>query len=250
MTHVLRWLPLAIAASLAFLPACGNTPSGGGNPDPVWRPSSQPVTPPGRMTDPVTARQLESLRQEVATAYQRLNTLTADYDNRQSRGTDRYFAKVHMRFSKPRKLRLDIESCSVSLLSGASVLWLGDGIVKGKKSIGVLPISTTSPLSEKPCLRGWLYSDTDYEAMVRSLLAGLGSARVVGQGTLAGRQVLTVEFPARLPGVQVERVGIDLALRLPVLREMRENAQGAPVFTTTYTKLVPNATLPGNSFSL
>jgi hypothetical protein len=31
---------------------------------------------------------------------------------------------------------------------------------------------------------------------------------------------------------------------------MRENAQGAPVFTTTYTKLVPNATLPGNSFSL
>ena len=250
MTRVFRWLPLAIALPLALFPACGNTPSGGGNPEPVWRPSARPATPPGGMTDPATARQLESLRQEVATAYQRLGNLTADYDNRQTRGNESYFAKVHMRFAKPRKLRLDIEACSVSILSGASVLWLGDGTVKGKKSIGVLPIVTTSPLSEKPCLRGWLYSDTDYDAMVRSLLTGMGSARIVGQGMQAGRQVLTVEFPARLPGVQLERVGIDLALRLPVLREMRETAQGTPVFTTTYTKLVPNATLPGNSFSL
>lgn len=191
-----------------------------------------------------------SLYQEVLATYQRTSTLTSDYDNQQSKGSERYTAKVRMTFAKPRKVRLDVKSSSDTLVSGASILWLGGTVIKGIKPIGPLTIKQEHKLAEKPCLRGWLFNQTDYEAMVQALLQGLPSGRFLGNTTIGGQRLVMVEIPSRLSGATLERIGIDPAKRLPVYREVRESAQGAPIFVTHYTNLVPNATLGKNAFNL
>ncbi|HEY9857714.1 MAG TPA: hypothetical protein V6D05_18350 [Stenomitos sp.] len=193
---------------------------------------------------------LQSLYQEVLVTYQSLQSLSADYDNRQTKGNEHYTATVHMKFAKPRKVRLDVTSCTDSLVSGASIVWLGGTTIKGAKPIGPLTIRQEHKLSEKPCLRGWLFNQTDYDAMVQALLQGLPNGRYLGNARIGGQNLLMVEIPSRLSGVTLERIGIDPTKRLPVYREIRETAQGAPVFTTLYSKLVPNASIAKDAFNL
>lgn len=193
---------------------------------------------------------LTSLYQEVLATYQSVSTLTSLYDNRQSKGSERYSAKVRMTFAKPRKVRLDVTASSDSMVSGASILWLGGTSIKGIKPLGPLTIKQEHKLSEKPCLRGWLFNQTDYDAMVQALLQGMPNGRFLGNTTIGGQSLVMVEIPSRLSGVTLERIGIDPTRRLPVYRELRETAQGAPVFVTHYTSMVPNATLGKNAFNL
>lgn len=238
--HALLSLVAVLLAS-----GCGldtpTTPEPQETPVPIQQPNSQQPNDP---------QVLQSVYQEVLATYQRVQSLTADYDHRQSKGSERYTAKVRMKFAKPRKVRLDVTSCSDSLVSGATILWLGGSTVKGIKPVGPLTIRQEHKLTEKPCLRGWLFNQTDYDAMVQALLQGLPNARFLGNATVGGQSLVMVEFPSKLSGVTLERIGIDLNKRLPVYRELRETAQGAPVFVTQYSNLVPNASLGKDAFNL
>lgn len=217
--------------------------------DPTVQETPAPIrqTYPQQQNNPQV---LQSLHQEVLATYQTLQSLTADYDNRQSKGSERYTAKVRMKFAKPRKVRLEVTSCSDALVSGATIVWLGGSSIKGIKPVGPLTIRQDHKLTEKPCLRGWLFNQTDYEAMVQALLQGLPNGRYLGNATIGGQSLVMVEIPSRLSGVTLERIGIDPTRRLPVYREIRESAQGAPVFTTQYSNLVPNASLGKDAFNL
>ncbi len=212
---------------------------------PDERPAVQPINQPTQSNPQV----LQGIYQEVLATYQHAQTLTADYENRQSKGSERYTATVKMKFAKPRKVRLDVKACSDSLVSGATIMWLGGTTIKGFKPVGPLTIKQEHKLAEKPCLRGWLFNQTDYDAMVQALLQGLPNAKYLGNATVGGQSMLMVEFPSKLTGVTLERIGLDPNKRLPVYRELRETAQGAPVFTTLYTNVVPNATLPKDAFN-
>lgn len=233
-------LPLA----LVLLSGCGldvpteKTPD---KPAPIRQTYPQPQN---------NAQVVQSIYQEVLATYQSVQSLEADYDNRQTKGKERYTAQVRMTFAKPRKVRLDVKACSDSLVSGASIVWLGGSTIKGAKPVGPLTIRQEHKLTEKPCLRGWTFDQTDYDAMVQALLQGLPNGRFLGNAQLGGQSLLMVEFPSRLSGVSLERVGIDPVKRLPVYRELRETPQGAPVFTTHYTHLVPNVSVGPDAFNL
>ncbi|MBI6545327.1 MAG: hypothetical protein HY692_00945, partial [Cyanobacteria bacterium NC_groundwater_1444_Ag_S-0.65um_54_12] len=214
-------------------------------PEPVIQPPPNypvPSAPP--------PQNLQVLAGEIAQTYRSITTLTADYENHQVNGKETYYAKAHMLFAKPRKLRIDIKDSSDSLLSGASIVWLGGSTLKGRKDIGFIPIKQEHKLTDKPSIRGWTLNQTDYDAMVRSLLAGLPGAKLLGQSRIGGQSLLMVEYRATLPGVTLERIGIDTNRRLPLYREFRESANGQIVFSTIYTRPVLNARFPANAFSL
>lgn len=235
-------LPTLVAVTLAC--GCGLEPPT----EPVVpdEPAAQePVT-----QEPTSPQALQSIYQEVLATYQRTSTLTADYEHRQTKGSERYTATVKMKFAKPRKVRLDVKACSDSLVSGATILWLGGGTIKGIKPVGPITLRQEHRLAEKPSIRGWLFNQTDYDAMVQALLQGLPNGRYLGNATIGGQNLLMVEVPSRLSGAAVERVGIDPNKRLPVYREIRETPQGAPVFTTLYTNVIPNAAIGKDAFNL
>ncbi|MBM3270066.1 MAG: hypothetical protein FJZ01_20730 [Candidatus Sericytochromatia bacterium] len=248
---------LAFSAALLVAAGCGRSPVGadtGGEAPPAEEP---PVTAPPTTGGPGqkppttgTPTDLGSLKTEVATAYQAVKTLKADYDNHQSKGSEKYFAKVAMTFAKPRKLRLDIRSSSDALLSGAIVVWTGGSTLKGRKDIGFLPIKQEHKLTDKPSLRGWYYNQTDYDAMVSALLTNLPTAKLLGTSRIGSATVTLVEFKSSLPGAATERIGIDSVKKLPVYREFREAGSTTPIFTTTYTNLQLNAPVAGNAFDI
>lgn len=218
------------------MPAPGNpgSPSNPGNPG----------TQPGGPID------VNRLRSEVEAAYRAVTSIRADYETRQTRGSQSYFARVKMTFAKPRKLRLDIKQSSDALLNGAIVVWTGGATIKGRKDIGFIPIKQEHKLSDKPNLRGWLYDQTDFDAAVTSAVNNLARARVLGNSKIGNATVLLVEFKSTLPGAAIERIGIDTSRKLPIYREFRETAGGKPVFTLTYSNIVLNQPVPASTFEI
>ncbi len=250
---------LAFSAAMLVVVGCGRSPVGAEQPD-TTTPEQPPVTTPpqtgtpgqqpGTPGQPAAPTDLAALKTEVQTAYLAVKTLKADYDNHQSKGGEKYFAKVAMTFAKPRKLRLDIKSSSDALLSGAIVVWTGGPTLKGRKDIGFIPIKQEHKLTDKPSLRGWYYNQTDFDAMTTALVANLPTAKLLGTSKVAGTTVTMVEFKSTLPGAATERIGIDMTRKLPVYRELRESGSTTPVFTTTYTNLKVNAPVAGNAFDI
>jgi outer membrane lipoprotein-sorting protein len=248
---------LGLSVALVLAAGCGRSPVGAETPttEPgTTTPEPPPVTTPPQTgtpgEKPAAPGDLSALKTEVTTAYQAVKTLKADYENRQSKGGEKYYAKVAMTFAKPRKLRLDIRSSSDALLSGAIVVWMGGSTLKGRKDIGFIPIKQEHKLTDKPSLRGWYYNQTDYDATVTSLLANLGTAKLLGTSQIGSTKVTMVEFKSTLPGAATERIGVDQARKLPVYREFREAGSTTPVFTTTYTNLQVNAPIAGNAFDI
>lgn len=240
----MRAIPVALTLIVA---GCGLDPATSPTPSPTPSPR---VTPSVALQNPASSTTLQLMQRDVMLAYQDLRTLKSDYDNDQSQGSERYQASVHMRFAKPRKVRLDVTTCTDPLVAGASILWIGGATLRGKKQIGFLTINQEHALSEKPCLRGWTFDQTDYHAMVEAVMAGLPHGRLDGTVTMDGRSVVMVQFPSTLKGVSTERVGLDPVLRLPVYRELRERPDGSPVFVTRYHHLQLNADLGKDAFTL
>jgi outer membrane lipoprotein-sorting protein len=243
------------AAALLTIVGCGGNPAGSTSPTTPEEPTETPVvtpptTTPGTNPGTTPGGDLATIARDVSTTYKGLTSLKAEYENRTNKGSQTYYAKVAMTFAKPRKLRLDIKQSSDALLNGAIVVWLGGNTIKGRKDIGPIPIKQEHKLSEKANLRGWQYNQTDYDAMVNAFLANSAKAKVLGTSKVGGTTVTMVEFKSTLPGATIERVGIDTARKLPVYREFRESATGQPVFTTTYTNLVPNANVSSDAFSI
>lgn len=241
---LIRW---SIASTLV-LAGCGL-----GTPSEPYVPSSTLVDVPSSPSPVPTqdnAQLVRAIQQDVSRAYQAANTLTADFTDHQLKGGERYDATARLLFSKPRNVHIEIRECTDQLLAGATVVWTGGRTVKGKKMIGPVPIQQEKSLEEKPCLRGWPLNQTDYDAMMQSLLGGLPNSRVLGNMNVGGQTLVMVEFPARLSGVAVERIGIDPTLRLPVYRELRESQQGPAVFTIRYQNLSVNRSIPKNAFTL
>jgi outer membrane lipoprotein-sorting protein len=226
---------------------CGMTPTGS-NPGTT---TNQPVITPPSQQQPSNPQILAAIQRDVAAAYQSVNTLSAIYDDHQSKGSDRYYAThVVMKFAKPRKLRLEIGESSDSLLSGAMVVWTGGNSLSGRKDLGPIHIRQTNTLQEKPCLRGWLLNQTDYDAMVQALMQGLPRGRYLGTGSIGGQTLVMVEVPSALSGVTVERIGLDPRIKLPVYREVHETEQGPAVFTMQYGSVQVNPSLPADTFVL
>lgn len=243
------------AALILALAGCGGgNPAGTGdnggkteNPEPpVVQPpiTTTPGQQPGATTD------LAKLKTEVQAAYKAVTSVKGEYDTRQTKGSETYFAKVKMTFAKPRKLRLDIKQSSDALLNGAIVVWTGGSTIKGRKDIGFIPIKQEHKLSEKPNLRGWLYNQTDFDAAVTAAVNNLPTAKLLGNSKVGGVNVVMIEFKSTLPGAAVERIGIDTARKLPVYREFRESATAQPISTLTYTNLVLNSPVPANTFDI
>ncbi len=230
---------------------------GGGNPagtgEKTDKPDAPAIQPPATTTpgqQPASPADLAKLKTDVQAAYKAVTSVKGDYDTRQTKGSEVYFAKVKMTFSKPRKLRLDIKSSSDALLNGAIVVWTGGPTLKGRKDIGFIPIKQEHKLSEKPNLRGWLYNQTDLDAAVTATVNNLDKAKLLGNSKVGGANVVMIEFKSTLPGAAIERIGIDTARKLPIYREFRETATGKPVFTLTYTNLVLNSPVPSSTYDI
>lgn len=243
------------ATLILALAGCGGTnPAGTGNDDTgtgTETPDNPTTQPPGNTTpaQPGTT-DLAQLRTDVQSAYRAVTSIKGDYETRQVKGSQTYFAKVKMTFTKPRKLRLDIKQSSDALLNGAIVVWTGGSTIKGRKDIGFLPIKQEHKLSEKPNLRGWLYNQTDFDATVTAAVNNMATAKVLGNSRIGNANVLMIEFKSTLPGAAVERIGIDTARKLPIYREFRETQTGKPVSTITYSNLVLNQPVPAATFNI
>jgi hypothetical protein len=252
-------MPRIIALAGAFplllvIAACGlapSAPAGEGAPDrAASRPDPSrpaPIAPPGSVQAPTSPQELAAL---VARSYGAVRTLTADYETRQQNRADRNFARAKLVFARPRNVRMEFLDTDNFLLQGVTFVWRGGPNLVGKRMIGFFPVVAERGVREDRDLRDWTYDQTDFDAMVRSVLRGLPGGRLLGTGRMGGRELVFAEFPAARAGVATERAGIDVQRGLPVVWEFKERPQDAVVYTARYTNLALNSKLAPDAFKL
>lgn len=250
----LPWM-LACTGIALGTASCGWVPSSsGGSPERLATTppaAGAPLSGPASGSVPSPPREgLESIRSGFEAAWAGLRTLRASYENRQTAGGKSAFAFAKLTFARPRKVKIVFGETSNLLLSHVTVVWLGGPTLRGRRAIGPFSISQERPVKADEDLRGWTYDQTDYHALAASLRRGLPDARFVGRSSVRGKAIDLLEFAAALPGVRIERVGVDPVLHLPVYWEFREAPGGPIVYSALYTNLAPNGALGPDAFEL
>ena len=248
---------VAFLAVAAMLTGCGHETPGGADADDLCGPvtGTGPMMPgpnpaggvPG-MGGPGGAPAGPVL-QGLGQAWQAVTTLAAQYELRETKGSEVETAKVKFYFKKPGKYRYEVAQHTASIKNGStSVFDIRSRQITSRLGgiASFVPIKGTLDDSRSKSVRGWTLDQTDYATQVEMFLA---QGAAVTQGPPGAGPTLELQRPARYNGsIELVRTTLDPQRMLPVSIEML--AGGQVVYKKRFSGIQVNPSVSSDKFSL
>lgn len=187
--------------------------------------------------------------QGLGQAWQAINTLAAQYELRETKGSEVETAKVKFYFKKPSKYRYEVAQHTASIKNGSTSIFDIRSRQITSRLGGVasfIPIKGTLDDARSKSVRGWTLDQTDYATQVEMFLA---QGAAVTQGPAGGPPTLDLQRPARYNGtIELMRATLDPQKMLPVSIEMI--AGGQVVYKKRFTGIQTNPNIGADKFSM
>ncbi|MEB3224081.1 MAG: hypothetical protein VKS61_18565 [Candidatus Sericytochromatia bacterium] len=229
-----------------FGPNPGATPIGRPGSAPGGMPGLQPSVPGAPGAGGSAAQALQALQQ----AWSMVNTLSARYELRETKGSEVETATVTFYYKKPGRYRYEVAQHSSSIKNGSSSVFdtRSRQITSRLGGVGgLVPIKGTLTDARSKSLRGWTLDQTDYASQVEQFLAP-GAAVAFAQGA-GGVPMLQLTRPARMANtVDTITMTLDPQRLLPTLIDM--TAQGQLVYRKRFSALQVNPTIASDKLNL
>ena len=246
-------LAFVVAATLAT--GCGPETPGGSDIDDLCAPAtgSGPVVPgPNPMGGGVPGAggaAAGPVLQGLGQAWQAVNSLAAQYELRETKGSEVETAKVKFYFKKPGKYRYEVAQHTTSIKNGSTSVFDTRSRQITSRLGGVasfIPIKGTLDDARSKSVRGWTLDQTDYATQVEMFLA---QGAAVTQGPPGAGPSLELQRPARYNGsIELARVVLDPQRMLPISIEML--AGGQVVYKKRFTGIQVNPNIASDKFSM
>jgi outer membrane lipoprotein-sorting protein len=249
-------------ATLLLLTACGGetpldpvAPGGGAAP----MPGAPPIGLPGGGLGGVPGMQpgvpgaggsAAQVLQALAQTWGAVNSLSARYELRETKGSEVETATVTFYFKKPGRYRYEVGQHSSSIKNGSTSVFdtRSRQITSRLGGVGgLVPLKGTLTDARSKSLRGWTLDQTDYATQVEQLLApGAAVAYAPGPG---GVPMLQLTRPARMAGtVEAMTVTLDPQRLLPTQIDM--TSQGQVVYRKRFSALQVNPAIAADKLNL
>lgn len=194
--------------------------------------------------------QAQALLQAVARAWNGVNTLSAKYDLRETKGSEVETAKVTFYFKKPGRYRYEVAQHSTSIKNGSTSTFdtRSRQITSRLGGIGSLvPLKGSLDDARSKSLRGWTLDQTDYATQLEQFF--VPGAAVTGGEVPGVGLVLELQRPQRYNGsIEAMRATFDPQRLLPVSLEMTANGQ--LVYKKRFSALQVNPSIAADKFNL
>jgi outer membrane lipoprotein-sorting protein len=179
-----------------------------------------------------------------------VNTLSAKYDLRETKGSEVETAKVTFYYKKPGRYRYEVAQHSTSIKNGSTSTFdtRSRQITSRLGGIGgLVPLKGSLDDARSKSLRGWTLDQTDYGTQFEQFL--VPGAMVTGGEVPGVGLVLELQRPARYNGgVDAMRATLDPQRLLPMMIEM--TAGGQLVYKKRFSGLQVNPSISADKFNL
>lgn len=201
-------------------------------------------------TPVVGGSQTQAILQATARAWSAVNTLSAKYELRETKGSEVETAKVTFFFKKPGRYRYEVLQHSTSIKNGSTSTFdtRSREITSRLGGIGgLVPLKGSLDDTRSKSLRGWTLDQTDYATQLEQFF--IPGALVIGSEMPGVGLVLELQRPQRYNGsVQAMRATLDPQRMLPVALEMTANGQ--IVYKKRFSSLQVNPRISADKFNL
>ncbi|MBM3266094.1 MAG: hypothetical protein FJZ01_00470 [Candidatus Sericytochromatia bacterium] len=233
-----RFSPVAAFALVALaIAGCGRTPVS------VDAPAAKPDAPKQQQPSPTNPRapfqqpgqgagQQDTARllAEVSQAFAAMPGYRADLETTDSKGSHKALVKSRVAFAKPEILKFEILSNSdQASQKGTKALWQGGKTIEIRPSglLGFAKVTLQTSDSRVKTLNGYTIDQINVKAAMTSLLSPQAQVKVLGNSQLGTRPIVLVDVSGATmtPDIDHQRIGIDLATKLPVTIDMLRGSE-------------------------
>lgn len=246
---------LALLAAATLMTGCGAETPGGSDLEELCAPTTGTgptmpgPNPLGGGAPGAGGAAAGPVLQGLGQAWQGVTSFAAQYELRETKGSEVETAKVKFYFKKPGKYRYEVAQHTASIKNGStSVFDIRSRQITSRLGgvASFIPIKGTLDDSRSKSVRGWTLDQTDYATQVEMFLAP-GAA--VTQGPAGAGPTLDLARPARYNGsIELVRAVLDPQRMLPVSIEMM--AGGQVVYKKRFSGIQVNPSISADKFSL